>query len=508
MDCGREGQRMKKRLIKSLTTNWTLKLISLLLAFIIWLAIVNISNPTVVRSVSVPLEVINEELISDADKIYEIDGNKNVQVYYEVALKSERMVSANDFKAVVDLSKLYDVTGSVKVQVENTTKNPWILGISETKPGTVRVKVEDKQKKKFDLKVKTVGDPQENYTIGDITIKPDHIYVSGPISEIGKISSVGIEINTEGVNQDIEGSATPVFYDANGNKVSVDTSNITLDFNKVSYQAQVLSVNEVPIHFNVEGNVAAGYKFVGAESAIRSVTLSGNNAQGIKSIDIPASALNISGLTQSKTVTLRLSEYIPVGLQLKGSDLVNVTLHVEPVQKKTLTLALENIAQNGAIRGYHYQMSPEKIQVFVSGGEEITPENLHASMDLSGMEVGSNAGKLQFSLPSGYRVESYTPFTIEVSTNQTSSSEVRTSERSESESTVRERATSTEVHTQTPSVTQTSETQTSEKSTEVTTAKTTTAKATTREESLEESSAETQGKSRRKIDDKTESESD
>ena len=95
MDCGREGQRMKKRLIKSLTTNWTLKLVSLLLAFIIWLAIVNISNPTVVRSVSVPLEVINEELISDADKIYEIDGNKNVQVYYEVALKSERMVSAN-----------------------------------------------------------------------------------------------------------------------------------------------------------------------------------------------------------------------------------------------------------------------------------------------------------------------------------------------------------------------------------------------------------------------------
>ena len=490
---------MKKRLIKSLTTNWTLKLISLLLAFVIWLAIVNISNPTVVRSVSVPLEVINEELISNADKIYEIDGNKNVQVYYEVALKSERMVSANDFKAVVDLSKLYDVTGSVKVQVENTTKNPWILGISETKPGTVRVKVEDKQKKKFDLQVKTVGDPQEHYTIGDITINPDHIYVSGPVSEIGKISSVGIEINTEGVNQDIEGSATPVFYDANGNKVSVDTSN----FNKISYQAQVLSVNEVPIHFNVEGNVAAGYKFVGAESAIRSVTLSGGNAQGIKSIDIPASALNISGLTQSKTVTLRLSEYIPVGLQLKGSDLVNVTLHVEPVQKKTLTLALENIAQNGAIRGYHYQMSPEKIQVFVSGGEEITPENLHASIDLSGMEVGSNAGKLQFSLPSGYRVESYTPFTIEVSTNQTSSSEVRTSERSESESTVRERATSTEVHTQTPSVTQTSETQTSEKSTEVTTAK-----ATTREESLEESSAETQGKSRRKIDDKTESESD
>ena len=151
MDCGREGQRMKKRLIKSLTTNWTLKLVSLLLAFIIWLAIVNISNPTVVRSVSVPLEVINEELISDADKIYEIDGNKNVQVYYEVALKSERMVSANDFKAVVDLSKLYDVTGSVKVQVENTTKNPWILGISETKPGTVRVKVEDKQKKKLVL---------------------------------------------------------------------------------------------------------------------------------------------------------------------------------------------------------------------------------------------------------------------------------------------------------------------------------------------------------------------
>ena len=60
---------MKERLISN---NLGLKILSLFLAFIIWLVVVNVSNPLVNRRREVTLEIENSEVLTAARRAYEI----------------------------------------------------------------------------------------------------------------------------------------------------------------------------------------------------------------------------------------------------------------------------------------------------------------------------------------------------------------------------------------------------------------------------------------------------
>jgi len=70
---------------RKLTNNLGLKLISIFLAFFIWLAVVNISNPEIQGSKEVPLEILNERVLEASGKTYELLGDKDtVTVAYKV----------------------------------------------------------------------------------------------------------------------------------------------------------------------------------------------------------------------------------------------------------------------------------------------------------------------------------------------------------------------------------------------------------------------------------------
>ena len=66
---------MKERLISN---NLGLKILSLFLAFIIWLVVVNVSNPLVNRRREVTLEIENSEVLTAARRAYEISGKREL----------------------------------------------------------------------------------------------------------------------------------------------------------------------------------------------------------------------------------------------------------------------------------------------------------------------------------------------------------------------------------------------------------------------------------------------
>lgn len=61
---------------------------------------------------------------------------------------------------------------------------------------------------------------------------------------------------------DAEGTASPQFYDANGNKIVLD-QRVEVDCESVSYSMPVLKVKSLLLDFEVSGQVADGYRFTG-----------------------------------------------------------------------------------------------------------------------------------------------------------------------------------------------------------------------------------------------------
>ena len=112
---------MKEKLINNLG----LKILSLFLAFFVWLVVMNVSNPLVGGSREVPLEILNEQVLTEAGRTYEISGKSTVTVTYDVHTRDAYRVSSSDFRAYVDLAELYDVTGSVQVKVRCSATSPW-----------------------------------------------------------------------------------------------------------------------------------------------------------------------------------------------------------------------------------------------------------------------------------------------------------------------------------------------------------------------------------------------
>jgi hypothetical protein len=103
---------------EKLTKNSGLKLVSLLCAFFVWLAVVNVANPVTTGTKEVPVEPINEQVLEKANLTYEIVGKKTAVITYRIRTKDQYKVKPSDFRAYADLSEMYDVTGAIPVKVE------------------------------------------------------------------------------------------------------------------------------------------------------------------------------------------------------------------------------------------------------------------------------------------------------------------------------------------------------------------------------------------------------
>ena len=224
---------MKEKLLNNLG----LKILSLFLAFFVWLVVLNVSNPVVTGSKEVSLDIVNGKVLEAAGRTYEISGKSTATVYYDVHAKDEYRVRSTDFRAYVDLAELYDVTGSVQVKVE-VLNNKELISNAEAKPGVVRVSTEELQEKPFGLALHTSGEAADGYYISDVSLEPSKLTVEGPVSKVGSISYAGVEINVDGLSANEEGEQVPIFYDANGNKLNI-SDRITVNPSAIRYQVTV-----------------------------------------------------------------------------------------------------------------------------------------------------------------------------------------------------------------------------------------------------------------------------
>ncbi|MEY8336502.1 hypothetical protein AALB16_00510 [Lachnospiraceae bacterium 62-35] len=411
---------------EKLANNLGLKLISLFLAFFLWLLVVNVSNPEVERSRDIPVEIVNENVLASAGQTYEIVGKSTVSVTYRVRTLDEYKISSSDFRAYIDLQDLYDVTGAVPVSVD-VVNNRELVDTVAIRPNVVHVETEPLQRKRFQLQALAQGTPKDGYALGDLSMNPEYIFVSGPESQVGHITGAGIEYNVEGSYSTIESIASPVFYDANGNKIEVG-DRIEVDISEVSYKQEVLKVKNLPIQFHVQGMPAPDYRYTGLESSEQVIPVIGpsNVLQSLNTIVIPEEELSIEGVSAPKTVILDITKYLPEEVTIVGNhNEIAVQLNIEPLESVTMSLDLRRLSEIGRSDDYKYSFDNSIVEVTVKGLaadlENLTIESLGAEISLEGMTPGDNRGVLRFEESDIFTVVSYTPFNVTVTESDAAS---------------------------------------------------------------------------------------
>ena len=414
------------------TNNLVLKISSLAIAFLVWIIVINVSNPIVTRNISVPLNVVNANIITDAGKTYSLMGANSVTVSYEVRSRDQSRISASDFNASIDLGDMYDITGAVPIAVEVVNNKDLIIGAVASKPSIVRVSIEDLQRKEFTLTTKITGTPSDGFSVGEVKLDKTNVVVTGPVSVIGQISQIGVEIDVSGLDSNESGRAELKYFDANGNAFVISDNRVSKSFDNVGYSLVMLNGRTLALNFDVGGTAAQGYKFTGAESTTKSIQVRGQPdvLEGLDSITVPASALSVEGATGDVNITVDIKNFLPANVTAVGDTKVNVTLKVEALDKKSLTLTVNDLNIVGAKSGVATNIVPEKITVVVSGLsanlESVTNADLKATLDVSEMNAGSNVGSLKFEPATGLSVDSYTPFEVIIGNHTSEKNETTT----------------------------------------------------------------------------------
>jgi YbbR domain-containing protein len=377
-------ERKGKGMIKKLTSNWGLKLASVVFAAILWFLITNINDPVVSQTFyDVPVTIKNTSLITENGQVYEVlddtDVISTVKVYApRTAIDS---LSKDNIVATADVANMTS-NYTIPISLSTNKYSNEIESISGS-IDTVKLDVEDKATKTLALTATTSGTLEDGYIVGTVSTEQNLIRVSGPESIVSQIKSAVVDVDVTGFTSNIGTDADIKLYDEEGNVIS--EGNLTLNITSVRVNVTILETKRVPIVYTITGTPASGYQLTGVIDSTPDTILIAGRSSALSEVDfigVSDALLNVQGLTENLETTIDLTDYLPSNISFGDSDfngIVSVVVHIEETKSKTVDLDVSSFTISNVPEGY---------QVTIVTGEEegdttqsITVSGLQAALD-------------------------------------------------------------------------------------------------------------------------------
>lgn len=398
---------MFKKLMKRLTNNMGLKLLSVLISVVLWLVVVNIADPDATKTFSVPVNIQNKEVIEQMGKVPDVVGDTDIAVFSISGPRSyvEEM-DADDFTVTADLSQVdlteEDETKLVRIEVTPKKYEKYIT--IHQKTVNMQITLEELAEKNFVISPVTTGTPADGCAIGEVEVTPNLLAVSGPESIVSKISKVTATINVDGISGDVTDNVVPVLYDEEGNVISselLETNQAT-----VNIKANILGTKSLTIQCDVIGEPEEGYEYTGLEYAPQTITVKGEaqilNTMNV--ITIPGEVIDITGATGNVENTIDINGYLPDGVSLVDDEVNQIAIKalIIPKASKIFNLPTENINIDGLPDNYELTYSATAVPINVRASQDeidgFNVSNIQASIDVSELEPGTHTVQLELTV--------------------------------------------------------------------------------------------------------------
>ncbi len=352
---------MKKRKI---TDNIPLKIMSVAIAVVLWLIVVNIDNPTGTNYYTLnDVELINKEYVESSDTIGKMcmpeQNQDSIKVAITATKKIRDKIKVTDISAVADLQQAVSLdTNPVMVPITVTCSVPGVSPSDiKVTPQNLSVNLDEKETQEFVVNVSR-GDtkPGKDYEVGSLTASPEKVRITGPKTLINKIDKVNASIELDGNTEDFTQDVNLTIIDKN---------------------QEVLT-----------------------DSEMNSLRIE-NNAK-VDSIDI-------SGESEDVEKKISLTNLLPDNVKLTSdsSEDVWVTVSILPAGSREFEFPTKNIEVKNKPKDLQVTFETAQIEVRIkSDNKDLDDLNndkdIKASIDLDGKKEGSYEVPVEIVLPDGY----------------------------------------------------------------------------------------------------------
>ena len=405
---------MKKKIFH----NWGLKLGSLVLAFFLWLLVIQFDDPPENKTFrGVPVTLVNTDLLEQQNKVYEVLGNTDkITVTVRAPGSIIKDLDPSDISAVADISKLTEInTIAISLSVQSADDVESI----KSNPDVLRLSVEDRTTKRINLHYNIVGEVAEGYMVSGAQLDLNQIEITGPKSAIDRVSDACVDIDVTGAATNLSANADVLLYDAEGKLV--ENSGITKNVNYVRITVEILLTKEVPVVAGTVGTPADGYLTTGEILCDpETITVAGTSSalSNLNRIVIPAEETDITDADETVVSSVNIRELLS-GLNVKAADsgfngVVTVTVPIEKKVERTFEIDPETVAVMNAPEGISVRTEEEQdpCSLSISGLEsevaQVSPGSLNARVDLGAwmeeqeldeLPVGIHRVPVTFDLP-------------------------------------------------------------------------------------------------------------
>ena len=410
---------------KNMINKFTLKVLSLIIAILIWLLVRNVDDPIVVRTFyEIPVSIENASYLAENLEIpLLVDGKDTVKVRVKGARSVVSKLKKEDIKAVADMTQIISKdTTPIMVPVEVTG-----TGISDSditvRPRNIQVDIEKQKSVEKTIAVST-GDtqPDKDYEIGNLKANPEKVTISGPETIINKIDKVVALIDVTGRKEsNIEIKSQLKIYDKNLDELSpkqLEYLNIKeISDNTIRIQAQFWKVKQnVKIKAEYSGEPKRGYEVdsinlvpdtisvAGTDEALKKLEQEGNT------LEIPGKYIDVTDKTGDFEQNIDLSELLPEDLKLVRdlNSSVIATVKILPYNSRDYEVSVTQIEADNKAEVLDLVFQDEQITIRAKAKEQdldsLSAANIQVQIDLSGYGEGEYEVPVTVTLPGGYEL--------------------------------------------------------------------------------------------------------
>lgn len=414
---------MKKRKI---TDNIPLKIMSVAVAVVVWLIVVNIDNPVGTNYYTLTnVELINKEYVESSDTIGKMCMPEEKQDSIRIAITTNKKIrdkiKVSDITATADLQQAVSLdTNPVMVPITVTCSVPGVTPNDiKVTPQNLSVNLDEKETQEFVVNVSR-GDtkPGKDYEVGSLTANPEKVRITGPKSLVNKIDKVNATISLDGNTQDFTQDVNLTIIDKNQEALSDSEMNsLRIENNaKVSVTARLWKIRQgVGISAGYVGSPASGYQVGTVTTVPDTISVAGSTegletlTQNDNTITIPADSIDISGESRDVERKISLKDLLPDNVKLTSdsSEDVWVTVSILPEGSREFTLSTKDIEVKNKPDDLQVTFETAQIEIRIKSDTEDlddlnTETDIKASIDLKGKEEGNYKVPVTLSLPDVY----------------------------------------------------------------------------------------------------------
>ena len=370
--------------------------ISILLAFVLWLYVGREANPEVTNTLSrVQVVFSGLESLEERGLMISEGGEQTVSLRIRANRDVWRRLNQGDTTVTVDVS---GITEPGEQSVSITTRNISFprsitaldsVDVQYTSPGTVDFTVSRWISKEVPVRGTFSGSVAEGYQREEFSFAPETVTVSGQEELVNQVEHALVTVSQQELSSTFMENCSYTLVDANGEPVAdigeLDTSPETV---LVTLPIVQLKEVELTVDINPGGGATEDNAVVRIEP--ETITVSGEAADLAELNSISLGEIDLSEVFG--TLTQKMSINLDSSLtNVSGPTEATVTVTVEGLY--TRTLEVDNIDIINEPDGYQADPVTQSLTVLIRGSQEalesVTASQIRVVADLSDLDLST-----------------------------------------------------------------------------------------------------------------------